>query len=187
MTISTATTAGQILTSAYVNNNINSGMQVVKTQTVGSGVSTVTVSSCFSASYNNYKIMYTGGQGSTALDISLQLTGITTGVYYGSIIHASAAPGAASVAGVSGATSWTYCGMMRSPGAGGMFDVDLYSPFDSTSRTRIHAPYIRSDDQSYGTFTGVVESTVSATGFTLGVSTGNLTGGTIVVYGYRIP
>ena len=187
MALSTATTPGQILTSAYVNNNINSGMQVVKTQTVGSGVPSVTVASCFSAAYDNYKIMYTNGQGSTAMDLSIQLTGITTGVYYGSIIHASAAPGAASVAGVNGATSWTYCGMMRSPGAGGFMDLDLYGPFLSTTRTRVHAPYIRSDDQSFGTFSGIVESTVSATGFTLGVSSGTLTGGTITVYGYRIP
>ena len=186
MTISTATTAGQILTSAYVNNNINSGMQVVKTQTVGTAVSTVTVASCFSASYDNYKIMYTNGQSSTACDLTIQLSGITT-AYYGGIMNVSSAPGGVSVAGVNNAASWSYAGMMRGSSAGGMLDFDLYGPFLSTCRSRCHAPYVRSDDQSFGTFTGILENTASATGFVLGTSAGTLTGGTIVVYGYRIP
>jgi hypothetical protein len=188
MAVTPDLTAGSILTASQVNTYmINAGMTVVKTQSVGaSPVSTVTVASCFSATYDNYKIMYTNGQGSAAMDLSIQLSGITT-AYYGSIIHASSAPGLASVAGVNNAASWTYSGMMRSPGAGGFMDIDIYGPFLSTCRTRCHAPYIRSDDQSFGTFTGIVENTASATGFVLGTSGGTISGGTITVYGYRIP
>jgi hypothetical protein len=186
MTISTATTAGQILTSAYVNNNINSGMQVVKTQTVGSAQTSVTVASCFSANYDNYKIQYTNGQSSTACDLTIQLSGITT-AYYGGIMNVSSAPGGVAVAGVNNAASWSYAGMMRGSGSGGMLDFDLYGPFLSTCRARCHAPYVRSDDQSFGTFTGILENSASATGFVLAPSTGTITGGTIIVYGYRIP
>ena len=179
-------TTGEVLTASDTNTYLaNSGMVVVKTQAVGTAVSSVTVSSCFSATYDNYKIMYTNGQGSTAMDLSIQLSGITT-AYYGGIMNVSSAPGGVAVAGVNNAASWTYSGMMRGSSAGGMLDIDIYGPFLSTCRARAHAPYVRSDDQSFGTFTGIVENTASATGFVLGVSGGTLTGGQITVYGYRL-
>jgi hypothetical protein len=55
MTISTPTTAGQILTSAYVNNNINSGLVYI-TESTFTGSSAVNIDSIFSATYQNYKI-----------------------------------------------------------------------------------------------------------------------------------
>lgn len=162
------------------------GLELVKSQAVGSSsVSTVTVASCFSATYDNYKIMYTNGQGSTAMDLSIQLSGITS-AYYGGIMNVSSAPGGVAVAGVNNAASWTYAGMMRAPSAGGFLDIDIYGPFRSDCRSRCHAPYVRSDDQSFGTFTGIVENTASATGFVLGTSGGTFSGGTISVYGYRV-
>jgi hypothetical protein len=56
MTVSAATTAGQILTSAYVNNNINSGLDYI-TETSGSAVSSLSVNSCFTSTYTNYRIV----------------------------------------------------------------------------------------------------------------------------------
>ena len=41
------------------------GLDLVKTQTIGSAVSTVTVSDVFSATYDNYLITINGGSGST--------------------------------------------------------------------------------------------------------------------------
>lgn len=55
MAISTATTPGQILTSAYVNNNINSGLVYIGESTF-TGSSAVNLNSVFSATYQNYKI-----------------------------------------------------------------------------------------------------------------------------------
>jgi hypothetical protein len=55
MAISTATTAGQILTSAYVNNNINSGLVYLGESTFTAS-SAVNLNSVFSATYQNYKI-----------------------------------------------------------------------------------------------------------------------------------
>jgi hypothetical protein len=55
MAISTPTTAGQILTSAYVNNNINSGLVYVGGSTFTTS-SEVNLDSVFSAEYQNYKI-----------------------------------------------------------------------------------------------------------------------------------
>jgi hypothetical protein len=160
------------------------GLELVATQTVGTTQSSVTVASCFSATYDNYKITYIGGQSSAACHLTIQLSGITT-AYYGGIMHISAAPGGVTVAGVNNAASWTYAGMMRGSTAGGSLDFDLHGPFLSNCRTRVNAPYVRDDDQSFGTFTGVVENATSATGFVMATSTGTITGGTIRVYGYR--
>jgi hypothetical protein len=55
MAISTPTTAGQILTSAYVNNNINSGLVYLGESTFSSSVA-VNLDSVFSATHQNYKI-----------------------------------------------------------------------------------------------------------------------------------
>ena len=55
MTISTATTPGQILTSAYVNNNINSGLTYISSGAL-SGTST-NFQSCFTSTYDNYRIV----------------------------------------------------------------------------------------------------------------------------------
>jgi hypothetical protein len=156
------------------------------TVTVGNAVSSVTVSGCFSALYNNYKIMFANGAASAACDLAIQLSGITT-AYFGGIMHVSSAPGGVTVAGVNNAASWTYSGMMRGSTAGGFMDLDLYGPFLTTTRTRVRAPFVRSDDQSFGTFTGIVENTASASGFVLSTNGGaTITGGQITVYGYRI-
>jgi hypothetical protein len=179
-------TSGEVLTASDTNTYLaNAGLVFVKSQTVGTAVSSVTVSSAFSATYDNYKIMYTDGAASAACHLTIQLSGLTT-AYYGSIIHASSAPGSASVAGVNNAASWTYSGMMRGSTAGGLLDIDLHGPFLTNCRTRVNAPYVRDDDQSFGTFTGIIENASSVTGFVLATTTGTLTGGKITVYGYRL-
>jgi hypothetical protein len=187
MAIKTFTT-GEVLTASDTNTYLaNAGLVVVSTTTVPASPasSTVTVSGCFSSTYDNYKIMYTGGAASTACDIAIQLSGITT-AYYGGIMHVSSAPGGVAVAGVNNAASWTYSGMMRGSTAGGFMDIDLFGPFLTNCRTRVHAPYVRNDDQSFGTFTGIVENASSATGFVLSLNnSATITNGQIVVYGYR--
>lgn len=56
MTVSTPTTSGQVLTSAYVNNNINSGLVYI-TETSGSAVTGLSVNNCFSSTYLNYRVV----------------------------------------------------------------------------------------------------------------------------------
>lgn len=174
-------TAGEVLTAANMN---QIGLWLVKTQTVGTTVSSVTVSNAFSADYDSYEIIYTGGQSSTACQLNFALDGLTTS-YYGGFMHVSAAPGGVTVSGINNGSSWAGIGMMRGGTSGGYLHVKLDGPFQTDQRTRIFCPYIRSDDQSFGTFTGIVENSASRTGFVITTSTGTLTGGTIRVYGYR--
>lgn len=170
----------QIITPTGATNGTVTGNGVV----VGNAVSSVTVSGVFSADYDSYEIIYSGGQGSTAMQLNFALDGLTTS-YYGGFMHVSSAPGGVTVSGVNNASSWTGIGMMRGSSAGGYLHVKLENPFEADQRTRIFCPYFRSDDQSFGTFSGINENTASRTGFVITTSTGTITGGVIRVYGYR--
>ena len=48
------------------------GMWLVKTQTIGTAVSSVQVTNAFSTNYRNYLILLDGGVGSTSSDIALR-------------------------------------------------------------------------------------------------------------------
>ena len=182
MAISTPTTPGQILTSAYVNNNINSGMVYVKSQTVGASQTSFTVTNAFSAEYDNYKVIYSGGTASASVGINLQLSGITTG-YYGAAISASYGGGSPSVdgynnvahfpAGKGNTGSMAYCFM----------DVDILAPFLSSIKV-CFGPFM-GGNVAFGSFSARTTTTTSCTGFTVNIDGGSVSGGTITVYGYR--
>ena len=59
------------------------GLRLIKKQTIGTGVSSVTVTGAFSATYDNYKIIVTGGSNSVGTsNVLTTLGGSTTGYYY---------------------------------------------------------------------------------------------------------
>ena len=170
---------GEVLTAAAMD---SIGSWLVKTQTVGTGVSTVTVTDAFSATYENYRVVYTGGTASGSMELLLTLSGITS-TYMGASIFASFGGGSASVQGynnyggfpIGRANSGTngYCWL----------DGEIRMPF-RTLQTVASSPWM-SGDVNFGIFTGRTQSTASATGFTITCSSGSITGGTIRIYGYR--
>jgi hypothetical protein len=177
MTVSTATTPGQILTSAYVNNNINSGLTYVTSSTVGTAVSSVVVSSCFSTTYDSYRIVVRGVSASVDDWLRLSISG-ATGSSYGYASSYFAYGGAINADSSASNTFWR-------PGIAGTttsFVMDIHSPFLSVATTM----QFSNSTNGYATFGGGGNSTAaSSTGFTLTPSSGTLTGGTISVYGYR--
>ena len=72
MAISTPTTAGQVLTSAYVNNNINSGLVYITEATATSGAS-ISVDNCFTSTYTDYRIVVSRAATTSATGLSLLL------------------------------------------------------------------------------------------------------------------
>lgn len=179
MAIKTFTT-GEVLTASDTNTYLaNAGLVYVTSATIGSAVSSVTVSNCFSATYDNYKIVVNGGTGSTTSNVSCQLSGITTGVYeqlgffqvWGtSTLNAYAASTVTSfIAGEAMATRYA-------------IDIDIKNPFASIQKFGLIGS--QSTRVQY-TMPFYINSTTSATGFTLTPGSGTLTGGTITVYGYR--
>jgi hypothetical protein len=181
MTVSAATTPGQILTSAYLNNNINSGLTYIASSTVGTGVSSHVVSGCFSSTYDNYHITYSGGVGSTLITLQMSLGASVTG--YSSIANYAlyATPTTPASDGNNNASKWGFVGYASTNYTS--MSLDLINPFAALYTTYGAAAWAAVTVA--GTSAGIHTVATSYTGFTIYPSTGTLTGGTVTVYGYR--
>ena len=157
----------------------NSGLVFVKSQTVGTGVSSVSVSDAFSATYDNYKIVYTGGTGSTTTSIRMALGSANT-EYYMMLTFVAWTSSAYTFLGVNNGAHWTTVGSMDANQTA--VNLDVLNPFAS-KYTMFSGMYVRSD--LGGPIFGVQKSTSSFTAFTLTPDSGTLTGGLVTVYGYR--
>jgi hypothetical protein len=182
----TTYTAGEVLTAASLNANFsfaasNAGLVLVKSQTIGSAVSSVAITSAFSSTYDNYKIVISGGAGSTLANLALQLGATTTGYYAGySRVNYSGA-GSNLVSDNNGA-NFARAGASNANGLG--LTIDLLAP-NLAKNTFISGTYTDpSTTSSAGTYGGFVNDTTAYTAFTIIPSGGTLTGGTIRVYGY---
>jgi len=168
--------------SAWVSLVTAPGLSLIKTQTIGSGVSSITVSDAFSSTYDNYKITITGGTGSIN-QIGLRITmgsntagvqGVSTGAEYGGAAYAASA--------INNGAYFDFVGMANNT-----------SIFMSGE---IHSPYL--SENTFAAFTGSrynsngyptasfyeLLNTTSYTAFTITMNQGTLTGGTIRIYGY---
>jgi hypothetical protein len=158
------------------------GLWLVKKVTIGAGVTSVPVTNCFSADYENYKIVFSGGVGSIEQSAIVQLnnsTGATYQVfgYYGSFGTATLIPYAPAAA-----TSWT--DLIRVGNLGYSAVVDICNPFTSGKQTQGFA-FATTNTTAYN-WAFRDSSTASNTGFTLSMAGGQtMTGGTIRVYGMR--
>ncbi len=156
------------------------GLWLVKTQTIGSGVSSVTVTGAFSADYDNYKIViYTnsqGGSGSLLMSLNNSTTNnyYTVGQYWG---WGTATP----TNYASAAVNYWVLSANGSTGQATGLEIEVTAPF-------LTLPTYMASTASTGggsaIFNGVIGLTTSNTGFTLSHPT-SISGGTIKVYGYR--
>jgi hypothetical protein len=156
-------------------------LTLIKTQTIGTTVGSVAVTSAFSSTYDNYKIIINGGVGSTESDLAFQLGATTTG-YYGSLMYGSYGGGAATNAASSNQANFLYCGSADTGNISSNFDV--LAP-NLAKKTSMNGQFVR---QTTGGICGATNSflnnTTQYTDFTILASTGTFTGGTIYVYGY---
>lgn len=155
-----------------------SALTLISATTIGSAVSSVTVSSAFSATYDNYQIFVNGGVASGNCDLKFTLGATVTG-YYSQGIYASYN---ATVAGDGAANTSSF-----NYGGGGSTDslfanLIVRSPYLS-QRTYMSAP-LNSSTTVAGFASGLLNNTTSYTAFTFTPNAGTLTGGTIYVYGY---
>ena len=157
------------------------GLILIKTQTVGSGVSSVTVTGAFSSTYDNYKILYIGGTVSANTDIEMTLGGSTTG-YYGFLTYGDSATSTPLGAGRNNTAALPWVGG-GAAGQASHANVEVMGPFNAAYTKIRNASYQNSG--VYGTMQGEHRVATSYTSFTFAVLTGTMTGGTIRVYGYR--
>ena len=157
-------------------------MQLVKTQTVGTGVSSVIVSNVFSADYENYLVTLSGGTISSAnLDIALQLrAGSTTSTtdYYSSLVYVFG--GTVYSFNLDNSLHWLNAG--GGAGTDARMRIEISGPF-LTQPTGYFASTPRHDIR--GTSSGYHNVATSYDSLVITPNASTITGGTIRVYGYR--
>lgn len=171
--------AGSVLTAGQMN---AVGMWLVKTQSLNSGATTVSITNAFSSDFDNYMIQVSNGTLSAASGIKVTMTGSATG-YYGGFMEVAISGNVLTFTRNQNDTAWTNVGYGQTNYiALGFMMGDPYAAIP----TRIfNAHYASTTDA--GTYNGFHNVSTSYTGFTLGTTTGgvNFTGGTLRVYGLR--
>jgi hypothetical protein len=168
---------GEVLTSSAMN---AVGLWLVKTQTIGNAVTSVTVTSAFTSDYDNYLITVSGGSNSVSGSaLNLKLGATVTGYYY-SLSYSTYNTTPAATGG-SNVGNWDYVGSGQTTGLNAV--IELNSPFLSKG-TSIRASVANSTFYA-GNQAGYLNNSTSYTSFIIATSVGTMTGGTIRVYGLR--
>ena len=151
--------------------------------TIGTSNTSVTVSSAFSATYDNYKIVATGfAATSNGAAAYIKLNNSTGSTYFGNMIYN--VPTSSAIGGVSATNG----------ASNGFFAFTVSSTGTMTVEANIDSPFLavtsncvgNSSGRNYnGQFSTHDSNAASSTGFTFAPSAGTMTGGTITVYGYR--
>jgi hypothetical protein len=173
---------GEVLTAAAMD---SIGLWLVKTQTIGTAVSSVTVNDAFSANYDNYKIILAGGTGSVAnADLRITIGGSSTGYYGGVLFHAYSTAGPANVQAVGFSNAaFLVCGLTTSDLISSQ--IEIFGP-QKTQVTGFTMPFFQPRTAGALAYAQGYHNVASSyTSFTLSAASGTMTGGTIRVYGYR--
>ena len=183
----TTYTSGEVLTAASLNANLSfaasspaGGMTLISATTIGSAVSSVTVSSAFSSTYDAYKVIISGGVGSSGnAQLFLTLGATATDYEWAYLLVNSAARVGDS------STTGTYIpvGEINTNILQG--SMEIVNP-NLAKYTYVNSSmgYNTTNSNSRAALTGLLKNTTAYTAFTLTASSGTLTGGTIRVYGY---
>jgi hypothetical protein len=172
-------TAGAVLTAAQMN---AIGLWLVKTQTIGTTVSSVAVTDAFSADFDSYQIMIAGGVGSTTNDLGMVLGSTVTG-YYAAVTGSAYSSFGATGATDNNAAKWTRVGAHST--AGLFMNITLHDPFLATRTWYQGVNVFPATNQGAYAAGGYLNDATSYTDFTISPGSGTLTGGEIRVYGYR--
>jgi hypothetical protein len=159
------------------------GMTLIAKATVGTGVSSVVMNNVFSADYENYKVIYTGGVASTTTTISMTLGAANTN-YYNVLVYGSYNSTVLGIINNNNGTVWNYIGSGTTESI--YAQAELFNPF-LTHRTRMQTFHIQqpATGQAGGVNSGILNDNTSYTGFTFLTTGGTMTGGNVYVYGYR--
>lgn len=177
-------TTGQILSKASGTDldftwgsSVTPALTLVKTQTIGTAVSSVTVSSAFSSTYDNYRITITGGTASATNEFYLTFGSATTNYKYFQLINA-------------------YSNTLLTFGNNAASNIQAFRTSVNTNNTYIDVfgPNLTKITAAIGASPasgqvhnvwGILDDTTAYTAFTLTMGAGTMTGGTIRVYGYQ--
>jgi len=166
--------SGDVLTAAQMN---SVGLWLVKTQTVGTAVSSVTISDVFSANYDAYLITDTGGTMSVDTAYGMTVGNNVTNYYYFLNYGAYTSNTPLGDAG-NNTTKWAHAGGgSNRSGHIIVLNPNLAKPTDIMAKVRYATVY--------GTEVGHLGDFNQYTSFKLTPASGTMSGGTIRVYGMR--
>jgi len=155
-----------------------SGLTLIKTQTIGSGVASVTVTDAFSATYDNYLITVNGGTGTVAGAQGNLTLGSTTTNYYCAgyyMLYSST-----TLNGIIVNNGSAFPGI-QSTGNNLMGQIHLQNPY-LAKNTMFNGIATAADSTTYTLHnSGFLANTTSYTAFTITMgSSATITGGTII-------
>jgi hypothetical protein len=190
-TLPTGGTTGQVLAKTgstdYATQWVApSGLEFIKSETIGTAVSSVTVTGAFSSTYDSYKVIVSGGVASGSTYLRVQLG--TDTANHNSIHFFGSFTGTSPVQDV-GANLGSFIWIGAADTTRVVANIEVDGPFltrqTSVTSTGLKGGTAGGTGGTAGLFTGVQTSTTSFTSFRIFPNAGTLTGGTIAVYGYR--
>lgn len=186
-------TSGEVLTAADTNTYLNNGGLVyVNSWTVGSGVTSVTLTNAFPSDYNAFRLIWTGGtMTSSSGDSQLALQVGNSGsflatAYYQTLLYVLRATNTTTrAAGVENGTNFAWVGGGFTDSA--YLDVSLFN-VNRAQKTHLQGPaYIAWGDAGQGTTNGFINnSTAYSDAKIIVTGTGTMSSGKIYSYGYRL-
>jgi len=156
-------------------------VDLIKTQTIGSAVSSVPVSDVFSSTYDNYLIQVSGGAASTSNWGNLTLGSTNTGYYWYEMF---ANYSATTLSGANAQNTTSFRDAVGGTTDSVMGEFALYAP-NLAKNTHFKTSVSTARTAGEVVFnSGYLANTTQYTAFTLTTGSGTWTGGTIAVYGY---
>jgi hypothetical protein len=174
---------GEVLTAAAMD---SIGLWLVKSQTIGTGVASQEITSCFSSDFSSYRVVVSNVSSSASNNMLLQLLDTTTPAmtnYQYGIPAVDYAANSLLYARGQNATS-----ILIARGIGSQqvsFSFDVLQPKSAAYTFFMGISYVDVSTGYAGIGAGMHQTATAYDGFKLTPSTGTLTGGTIRVYGYR--
>jgi hypothetical protein len=168
------------------NNKLHPGLVLIKSQAITTGVSLVTITSAFSATYDAYKIVVSGLTTSAPTGIGIQMGTSNTGYYGGNLVTAAYTTSSGNVVFSNFANLGSYdIGIVATTTnqTGGSFE--LQNPFAaSTTSIQGFGSDPRTTDYSLRFNAGFHNVATSYTSFTILTAAPTFTAGRVSVYGY---
>ena len=176
---------GSAVTSSLDYKVANQGLTLVKTVSIGSGVTSVTVTDAFSATFENYKVLTNIENASANNDVYFRLGGVSTNTYDRTRqlwFVASTTPGY----GAETAQTAGWWGVNRT-GEGSDTVSEIFRPYIAKPTTVKSEAFYKdiAGQMQFRLHASIQRGDLSHTSLTLLVSSGTMSGGTIRVYGYN--
>jgi len=176
---------GSAVTSSLDYKVANQGLTFIKSVAIGSGVSSVTVTDAFSATFENYKVLTNIENASANNDVYFRLGGVSTLTYDRTRqlwFVASSTPGY----GAETAQTAGWWGVNRT-GEGSDTTTEIFRPYIAKPTTVKSEAFYKdiAGQMQFRLHASIQRGDLSHTSLTLLVSSGTMSGGTIRVYGYN--